>query len=230
MSRGLRLNPIERDIWLELDESLSESAKATMLQDGAREALLQGETINRTALGYVPTHDTFVDGMKGASLTSAKSTSTVVFEFHLLVEVIQYVDAMLLLNSPIGERPKRDALRYSRNHVWFADDVVFDDPAHPPPAEQYAVLNAVPYARKIERGLSPQAPEGVYEGTATLAKRKFGQVAYIGFSYRSFPGGWVGEWAQSKGAQAIAKGRGGRSSGHEDWLTRQPAIIIDPGR
>ena len=93
------------------------------------------------------------------------------------------------------------------------------------------MLNAQPYARKIERGQSDQAPDGVYEGVATLAKRRFGNVAFVGFGYRSFPGGAVGKWAQTaSAARLVKKVRGGNPRTHEDWLTRQPAIIIDPGR
>ena len=63
-------------------------------------------------------------------------------------------------------------------------------------------LNTQPYARKIEgyRGLggvvhrapsSPQAPDGVYQAVATLAQRKFGNVAKITFSYRTAIGGEI---------------------------------------
>jgi hypothetical protein len=55
-------------------------------------------------------------------------------------------------------------------------------------ASRYEFVSTVPYARKIERGLSPQAPDGVYQVVAVLAQKRFGNVARIRFSYRALPG------------------------------------------
>lgn len=225
----VRLDPIERDIALLIDEELSPEAQARFLRKEAEAALIDGQEINRKALGYVPDHDTFVDGSRRQGLDAVKASSVILFEFHLLVDVIAWVDAQLILNSPIGRT--RKSPEYSKSHVWFADNVEFEDVEHPPPAQSYIVLNSAPYARKIERGLSKQAPDGVYEGVAALAKRRFGNVAYVGFTYRSFPGGGIGQWARSGTAAALGRGR--RKSDprkHQEWLTRQPAIYIDPGR
>ncbi len=64
-----------------------------------------------------------------------------------------------------------------------------------------------------------------------MAKRQFGNIAYVGFTYRSFPHGAIGAWSGSASARKMAREvRGGRASLHRKWLTRQPAIIIDPGR
>lgn len=221
---SVRLDPISRDIALMLDEELSPEMQSAQLAQFAGQALVEGQDINREALGYVPEHDLFIDGAKRMALQGVNPRSIVTFEFHLLTDVIQWVDEQLILHSPVKTE------RYARSHVWFADDVEMD-PLSPPPAESYIVLNAQPYSRKIERGSSDQAPAGVYEAVATLAKRRFGNIAYVGFSYRSFPGGAVGEWADTALAARMARDvRGGSASKHRDWLTRQPAIYIDPGR
>lgn len=221
---SVRLEPLARDIALLFDEELSPAAQAQKLTEAAREALLEAQGINRQALGYVPDHDTYIDGGKRSDLNGVRAGSIITFEFHLLVDVIQWVDEQLIIHSPVKTE------RYARSHAWFADGVEMD-PLNPPPAESYIVLNEQPYARKIEKGLSPQAPDGVYEAVATLAKRRFGNIAYVGFSFRSFPGGAVGKWADSASAAKLAKDvRGGRQSQHRDWLTRQPCIYIDPGR
>lgn len=220
-----RIDPIERDIALLIDQTLSPQAQAEVLGEAARSALVEAQETNRLALGYVPDHDTFVDGAKRQALSDLTPRSTVLFEFHLLVDVIQWIDEQLVIHSPVRTE------RYARSHVWFADDVEFTDPSRPPPAESYLVLNAQPYARKIERGLSKQAPDGVYEAVATMARRRFGNIAHTRFTYRSFPGGAVGQWAQSASAQELARRiRKGRASAKQDWLTRQPAIYVDPGR
>ncbi|MCC0809191.1 hypothetical protein FPV16_23840 [Methylobacterium sp. W2] len=221
---SVRLEPLARDIALLIDEELSPAAQAQKLTEAAREALLDAQGTNRQALGYVPDHDTFIDGGKRSDLSGVRASSIITFEFHLLIDVIQWVDEQLIIHSPVKTE------RFARSHVWFADNVEMD-PLNPPPAESYIVLNEQPYTRKIEKGLSPQAPDGVYEAVATLAKRRFGNIAYVGFSFRSFPGGAVGKWADSASAAKLAKDvRGGRQSQHRDWLTRQPCIYIDPGR
>lgn len=220
----MRLSPISRDIALILDEELSSEAQRDHLAAFAREALVEAQEINRQALRYVPDHETFIDGSRRQTITGLTPASVVTFEFHLLLDVIQFVDEQLIIHSPSKTE------RYARSHVWFADGVEFD-PTVPTPAESYIVLNAQPYSRKIERGQSSQAPEGVYQAVATLAKRRYGNVAYVGFSYASFPGGAVGKWADTASAKHLArKVRGGRESARKDWLTRQPAIKIDPGR
>lgn len=220
-----RLSPLARDIELIISEELAPEVQVARYADFARGVLAEGQETNRQALGYVPDHDTYVGGAKASSLESLKLSDIVTFEFHLLLDVIQWVDEQLILHSPVKSE------RYARSHAWFADDVEFPDPSNPPPAGAYVVLNATPYARKIERGQSSQAPEGVYQAVATLAKRRFGNIAYVGFSYRSFPGGAVGKWAGSASAAKLAREvRGGNPRSHEDWLTRQPAILIDPGR
>lgn len=223
-----RLDPLERDVRLIVDELLSPDAQAGMLRAGAQEALEGAQKVNEQALGYVPEHDTFVDGRRTDNLQAVRDKSTIIFEFHLLLDVIQWVDEQLIIHSPVGDTPKSP--EYSKSHTWFADGVEMD-PANPPPAEQYIVLSTVPYARKIERGLSPQAPDGVYQGVAADAVRRFGNIAYVGFAYASIPGGSIGKWAQRATARALARRvRGGNPRTHTDWLTRQPAIKIDPGR
>ena len=79
--------------------------------------------------------------------------------------------------------------RFAKSHELFADGVDTENPNIAPPAEEYVFLNTQPYARKIERGRSPQAPDGVYQAVATLAQRRFGNIARITFSYREVRGG-----------------------------------------
>jgi hypothetical protein len=56
---------------------------------------------------------------------------------------------------------------YKRSHVLIADGVAVDDGKIPPLAKTSDVrFNIQPYARKIERGLSPQRPDGVYQAVA----------------------------------------------------------------
>lgn len=219
-----RINPLQRDIEFLIQDTMGPEAQAQYLREHAEQEHKRALAQNEASLGYRPEHDLFVDGMKREGLDRLTVGSRIVFEYHLLVDVIEFVDGLLQLHSPV-----RSGL-YQASHMWFADDKEFDI-NNVPPAEQYVVINTQPYARKIERGLSRMAPDGVYEGVSILAKRRYGNVAYVGYGYRSLPSGAIGAWAQTASAAKLAREvRGGRPSLHEEWLTRQPAIIIDPGR
>lgn len=218
-----RLDPLDRDIALMIAADLSPEAQASAFADMARGALADAEAQNSAALGYPPSHDTLVDGAMSsdAALDRIRPGGTIAFRFKLLDEVLTWIDAVL-----IGASPVRSG-RYARSHLLFADDVE-TDPLKPASAREYAFVNAQPYARKIERGLSPMAPQGVYEGVAVMAAQRFGNVARIKFSFRSLPGGAVGAWAKKtrlRSRQAIRNRPGARRI---DWLTRQPAIIVTP--
>ena len=62
----------------------------------------------------------------------------------------------------------------------------YREPERRAAAEEYVFINTQPYARKIEgtggRRMAPQAPDGVYQAVATLAQRRFGNIARITFS------------------------------------------------
>jgi hypothetical protein len=148
----------------------------------------------------------FVDGVRGAALQTVKPNGIIVAEFELVTDVLRYIGEQLVLNSPVDTR------RYEQSHKLFADGVEIEPSSQILTADEYVFINTVPYARKIERGLSPQAPDGVYQAVATMAKRRFSRVARISFSYRGLIGGFVA---------------GGPAGNRSD--TRQPAIIVRPG-
>lgn len=214
-----RIDPIDRDIALMIGADLSPAAQSKALADFARSALTDAEAIDNAALGYTPTHDTFVDGSAAtdAGLDRVRPDGTIVFRFKLLEDVFEFVDNILILSSPVKTG------RYQRSHLFFADDIEAD-PLNPPPAREYVFLNAQPYSRKIERGLSSQAPDGVYQSAAAVASQRFGNVAKIRFAYRSLPGGAIGAWARE--AKVRPRRRNLTGAKLQDWLTQQPAIVI----
>jgi hypothetical protein len=95
----------------------------------------------------------------------------------------------------------------------------------PPDFDEIVFVNVTPYARKIEKGLSDQAPDGVYEAVAALAARRFGNIVKVRFSFRSPNFGGINSWA----AKAGAGGRGSRGANAEARLRRQPAIVLTRG-
>lgn len=196
---ALRIEPIERDIRVFVNDNTNPKVVSAAIAGAAREALSEALEINTRAIGYAPHYDTFVDGVQGASLDSVRRV--IVFDFDLINEAVDWIHNRLKAISPVltGE--------YQRKHLLYADGREVPPDTLPPPALEYVFLNEVPYARKIERGLSKQAPEGVYQVVAAEAQSRFSKLARIRFSYREF--------ALAQGANSRAR----RDS-------RQPAIII----
>lgn len=196
MAIRTRIEPIERDIAVLFADDLSPEARSMQLAAYAREQFDAVQAENTRIIGQTPPHEQFVDGRRDAPLESVKPDGRIVFEFDLINELFAWIGEQLVVHSPVLTG------RYQRSHLFFADGVEIAVGAVPPEAREYAFVNAVPYARKIERGLSDQAPDGVYEAVAALASRRFGNVARIRFTYRTIAGS------------------------AKDKDTRQPAIVI----
>jgi hypothetical protein len=178
-----RVEPLVRDIDLMTRDDLGAKGKSALLAAYALEAINDAAAQNKQALGAVPPYDIYVDGTEGAALTSVKPDGVIRAEFHLFGDVLAWIATQLETHSPVLTG------RYAKSHELFADGTQLDNPNNPPPADEYVFTNIQPYARKIERGKSSQAPDGVYQAVATLAQRRFGNVAKITFSYRTVIGG-----------------------------------------
>jgi hypothetical protein len=174
-----------------------------------------------------------VDGRKGAALESVKPDGIIVTEFSLIDDVLEWIGDMLVKGSPVKTG------RYSESHILFADGVEVEPGAALPEAEEYVYLNVQPYARKIERGLSPQAPDGVYEGVAAMARSRFSNIARIRFTFRAYlDGGMTGyiptgtSWHRNREKKAGIKGRfaatplPGADARARERANRQPAIVV----
>lgn len=183
MALKTRVQPIVRDLELFQSLDLGPKARSAMLAAFAAETIEEAKAQNKQALGAVPPYEVFVDGREGAPLTSVKPDGTIRAEFQLVNEALAWISTQLQMHSPVLTG------RFAKSHELFADGVDTENPNVAPPAEEYVFINTQPYARKIERGMSPQAPDGVYQAVATLAQRRFGNVAKITFSYRTVAGG-----------------------------------------
>lgn len=217
-----RLRSVGQSLELLVRSDLSRSARQQLIADAARKGLTEAQAQNRRVLGRVPPHEQFVDGRAGAPLQSVDpDQGRIAFVFTLLDDLLGWVDLQLIKHSPVLTGA------YRRGHVLLADGEPVDPSADVlPQAREYVYVNTLPYARKIERGQSDQAPEGVYEVVATLAAGRFGNLASVKFSYRSLTGGAVGAWAA--GTSLTRPGRRMADHARQDWLTRQPAIVIVP--
>jgi len=216
----VRVQPIDADILVVVNDNLSPAAQSAALAAFARQTAKDADALNQKALGYLPPRKTFVDSVEGGSEDRVRPRGQVVYEYTLLLDVLAFIDQTLIEHSPVKSG------RYSRSHELFADGNHVDPEGEIPPAAEYVFINAQPYARKVEKGESPQFPNGVYEATAALAASRFGNMAKVAFEYRPLPGGGdVADWAASPHAAKHAR-RHHRVSNPGEWLKRQPAIIV----
>jgi hypothetical protein len=197
-----KVESLDRSILFAPREGLSPQDISRMLADAAREAINEASDQNTQALGHRPTFRTFVDGTQGAPLDAVKPDGTIVAEFDLGTEVIQYVFDLIVANSP------RLTGAFVQSQRIYADGVEVQTPEDAVGADEVVITSVAPYARKIERGQSKRkAPNGVYEATAAMARQRFGNVAQILFRYRTPIGGGTAldKWAVAHSARTEAK-------------------------
>ncbi len=216
-----KIQPIDKDIQLVLNEELSKAAQNAIFQQYARDQIEKVKLANAKAMGRVPKYTVSVDGRFGASITTAKVPGTIVAEFEITTEALLWIAQQIEIHSPLKSG------RFRNSSVLLADGALISAWGDIPDAEEYVFINSQPYARKIEAGKSSQAPDGVYQAVATLAHGRFGaNVAKITFGYRPLISGAVHDWAGTKSAAAHAGRYKKRGVGAQEWLRRQPAVIV----
>lgn len=182
MALSTKIEPLDRDIQLILSETLSPQARSAALAKYAGEVIDEALVHNTRVLGHAPPYTVAVDGRVGAPLKSVQPEGVIAAEFEVVSNVLVWIDEQLQIHSPVKTG------RYKKSHILFIDGVE-SGPLVVAGFDSAEFVNSQPYARKIERGLSPQAPDGVYQAVAVLAQRRFGNIARITFSYRAIFGG-----------------------------------------
>ncbi len=203
-----------------LDDIVPEAERRALRAQMAREAVAEAAARNRRVFGVEPPRREFVDGREGAAFESVKPAGRIDVEWAFADESIRWITEALIQASPIG--PGKNG-HYKDSFVVLLDGMAIETSA-PLPAQfdEVAILNTQPYARKIERGLSQQAPDGVFQAVAAVASRRFGNIVKIRFSYRAPLFGGIHEWA-------VGRARSGRPK-EVARQGRTPAIIITPYR
>lgn len=182
-----RFAALETELFAEID-AMSGRAGSEML---ARFAAEKRDEVIRAAAPHEPQVAHYVDGKAGAALATVQPHGTIRFEFNYLDEVAKFIFETLVARSPYrgkqtGAKPPT---HYRDEHRMFLDGLEIAAIPEPiPPGAELVFANMQPYSRKIERGFSAQAPSGVYEAVARLARSRFGNTADITFTYRDFPG------------------------------------------
>lgn len=209
MGVTVRVEPIEQDIVAITSELLSPQARSAALADFAREKLVEGEQKNQAILGRIPPHKTFVDGSEGTE-DRVRPEGTIVYEFEILSDIFTFIVDQLKQHAPVGGGKDPHPGLYKSSFEFFADWTQVDvGGVIPHDADEYIFLSTVAYSKKIEGGQSSQAPDGVFQVVALLARARYGNQARIEFTYRSPEG------------RVLLQGRAGNRSD-----ARTPAISI----
>lgn len=159
------------------------------------------------AIDHPSSTTTYVDGREGAPLSSVRPDGVIRFEFSYLDEIVRSVLAMLVSASPYAEKRAgaNPSTHYRDEHAIFLDGTeVTDLPARIPPTAEVVITNLQPYARKVEKGFGRglKSAHGVYQAVASLAKRRYGNVVSITYSWRQFPGAGPGGPKSRSGSAA----------------------------
>jgi len=183
MPTSAKVAAIDHDLILELVGSPED--RSVTLAAFAREQLADADAQNLAAFGRDVPHVTTVDGAEGVSEDNVKPDGVIVYEFKLAPDAAQWVRDQLVEHSPVGSVADRHPGLYEHSHSLEADGELVAAGAEIPIATEYVFVNTTPYAGKIERGESRQAPAGVYEGVAALAAAQFGEAVDVSFEFRA---------------------------------------------
>lgn len=145
-------------------------------------------------------HTQWMDGRKGAAIETVKADGVAHFEFRYIPEVIAFAGEVLFVNSPVDEHPKADNIVFRVERLVFVngvyDDVLISGAdaddfknllAHPRGAE-FTITDDEPYAGRLERGFSKQAPNGVYSIACDTVRRRYGELVTVEFRWRKIAG------------------------------------------
>ncbi|WP_038196811.1 hypothetical protein [Ancylobacter sp. FA202] len=206
---------------------LAPETQKRAVADFARQRLAEGLQTNRQATGREPTYEQIVDGRPGATLESVNLPGRIIFRFDGgLGRVFEWIGEALVQHSPhiTGE--------YMKSHRFFAGGREIEPGAEVPRADEYVFLSEAPYARRLEKHYEPA---GIYEAVAALARRQFGDIAAIKFSFRSLQEFGIQPYIPTGTGTVRLRGRKGRfvatpserrEARGQERATRVPAIVI----
>jgi len=147
---------------------------------------------NRSALGMDVDQDTIVDGRRGAPVASVKAGGTVVHLFAVQQAAVVYTRDVLIGLSPVDYIDPDDIV-YRDHHRMLVNGEDVEPGYSVRPDDVVTFVNLLAYSRRLEKGHSDQAPDGVYEVASEIVRARFGSIVNIRFSYGSFVGGGAGD-------------------------------------
>lgn len=214
-----KIAPVFREYELKLSAHMSDRRRSERLAAFALEKITEAKVANGGGGGQLAPHRQIVDGREGAPLVAVKPEGVIIARFDLLVETLEWIGDMLTKESPVRSG------RYAKSHVLYVDGDPFEGGGPIPNGKLYTFVNTQPYARKIDKGLSAKAPEGVYEAVAGVAAKRFGNVAKITFGWHPLIGAAPLEaWADKTSLRR--KDRRQSKAALDEWRRRQPTIFV----
>lgn len=202
---GTELANFARDLRI----TLAPTTRSRDIAAVARTTLAAAQIAHRIALGRSPSYRTWVDGRFGGALDTVKpSGGKIEIEFDLVdTGIVRWIAEMLRQFSPVLTGAYRDS------HVLLADGAEVDPFGRIPQAKLYEFISTAIYAAKIERELSPQRPDGVYQAVALLAARRSNMDIRFAYGTRS--------------DAVIPKQKFGRfADSGKNWTGKQPIITV----
>lgn len=180
------------DVFLgQLQGTGRQSALAAAAKAARDEAKAQNERILQRPVRF----ETIVDGRPGASEDQVKPNGTIVYLFAVgsatLAAAVDEAFSLLAQLAPVrsGRFQKSFRLFVNGTQRDFSDQQRVIDLEE---TDEVQLTNLQPYARKIERGWSDEAPNGVFEVAATVLRQRFSNVVAVRFAYDRYPGFEVG--------------------------------------
>lgn len=157
-------------------------AREPALRKLAADALAEGLQQNERVLGHRPGFTTIVDGGP-APLSAMRSGSVVVHRFTIQGAVVDDIIQEFMKLAPYKAGNYRDSI------VLIMNGAVVEPPVEVGPDDDVIVSNTAAYARRIERGWSDQAPDGVFETIHAILHKRHGNAVSMGFTYVGLSGG-----------------------------------------
>jgi hypothetical protein len=192
MAVKTRITPLAETIKLLVANTISPEAQKQAVASFAQGAIAEADATNRRVLGRLPPRTITVDGRQGAALTDVKPDGgSIIVEYELITDVLVWIGDTLRERSPVQSGKYRDSW------TLLADGVEVGQGEAVPGAETYTFVNEVPYARKIEVGLTKsgrpfvvQVPNRIAERTAKDAASRFGNIAKVRSTFISLTNGY----------------------------------------
>jgi hypothetical protein len=207
-----------------VSEQVGELRRQALIQL-ANQSFAAADRQNTEILGRSPDFQTIVDGQAGASPDRVKLGGTIVYLFKLgsatLQEAVDDAFRMLAELSPVQTGRFQNSFRLFVNGVE-QNLVAGGEALELRDDDEIQITNLQPYARKIERGWSSQAPNGIFEVVAAGLKSRYASTLRINFAYDRYPGFEVG--AGRRGAALNSHSREGRAD--FDRAGRYPTIYL----
>lgn len=199
-----------------LDDAIKRAVGLTQQQQAAL-AISENEKVMSSdprPLGFVR----HVDGREGVPETEVRLGGVIVYDYQRLDMVVEFALDTLRQLSPVASG------NYARGHTLLLNNRPAESMKLWKPGDRVTISNPEPYTRKIELGREGFKSKGhVYEKAERIVSRRFGNMANVWFIFDTAPPGAIHKWAS--GTKMSSSGHASKAH-RDDWLTRQPTLLI----